>query len=411
MNHSIIDELKISPFLKSRINQRIKSTGKSGSITKPTSATFILYLPTVNLRIDQNPAFALACHIANHYEIPLVVLAVLLDDHSMPSSSDFYNSTKEVTMTARRLALLTEALSQSCKEWSDHGAGVCIRVHKPQARTPDHLTLSTRASVVVTDEPFVHPFLSFVNKVEKVCFQRSVPCFRVDGSTTVPPCSVLSRIQQRNNKRANSHTTKSSSNNMSANKSANVDADANVDVDNMIYYTGVPSKAWMWQKRTESFRNNQLEAAMNGDFDAPALVSRIDNDSFFLSINDDIKSNSDSDSKSNIDSNIDNNTNIDEHGDNHGGGNASKNNHAFSSSSIFPLQWRDVNNEAPGVRPWTVSELLNLPSIKQWAMEWPGSDSLVKPCDQTVGTSKAGMQRWNHWVSGRKGMIYYAKRR
>ena len=40
----------------------------------------VLYLPTVCLRGKHNPAFALACTLANHLGLPLVVLALVLDD-------------------------------------------------------------------------------------------------------------------------------------------------------------------------------------------------------------------------------------------------------------------------------------------------------------------------------------------
>ena len=123
---SLIEQLDISPFLKSRIQQRLPcrntnqqtDTSKTSSTTITKTSPFVLYLPTVNLRIDQNPAFALACRIANYYQLPLVILAVLLDDQSMPLhlSPNASKHKKEVTMTARRLAFLTEALSETCSQ-------------------------------------------------------------------------------------------------------------------------------------------------------------------------------------------------------------------------------------------------------------------------------------------------------
>ena len=41
---------------------------------------YVLYLPTVCLWLEHNPAFALACHAANVRGVPLVVLAVAVDD-------------------------------------------------------------------------------------------------------------------------------------------------------------------------------------------------------------------------------------------------------------------------------------------------------------------------------------------
>mmetsp|Transcript_14862 Transcript_14862/g.16957 ORF Transcript_14862/g.16957 Transcript_14862/m.16957 type:complete len:702 (-) Transcript_14862:114-2219(-) len=410
---SLIDRLQISPAFQCRVNQRnscvcstcdssiAKSDSTSSSSSTSSLSSFVLYLPTVNLRMDQNPAFALACHIANYYHLPLIVLAVALDDHSMPKSKTTENQKlKEVTMTSRRLAFIIEALSDSCKQWADHGAGVAIRVHKTNGRCPDHLTLASRASAVVVDEPFVHPFLSFVHKIEKVCSRSKtcIPCYRVDGSTTVPPCSVLKRI--------NNRTIKNDS--------------SNVDIDNMMYYTGVPKKAWIWQKQTESLRKNQIESAMKGDFDAPKLLVKIDDDQFFFcQKNNDKqvevqlqKAEQDEEQEVKIKINNDNqNTTSNKNKTNHHDQSDTKISHA-----VFPLQWQDETNNAPDMRPWTVSELVNLyekssTSIKEWSMTWPGADSSVKPCYQTVGTTKAGMNRWNCWVRERKGLIYYARRR
>lgn len=418
-----IKNIDISPFLNSRIQSRCgtstvrptesrsnqqddvaasslnitshvlsSSTANSSTVTTTTprqssssSSPFILYLPTVNLRKDQNPAFALACHIANHLKLPLLVLVVLLDDHSMPLSSPFCtmnharhpqrtntSNFNQVTMTARRLAFLTEALTQCTSAWSNHGAGVAIRVHRPNGgRMADHLTLSSRATTVVTDEPFVHPFVSFVHKVERVCDMNSIPCYRVDGSTTVPPCSILKKRHQVINRQNNCNENHGRS---SVCKESSID--------DRVYYDGVPAKAWMWQKRTEHLRQNQIQAAMNGDFDAPELECKIENDDFFISQN----SINDEDIA------------------------GSNRNHNFNSKT-FPLHWRNRQNEPPGVRPWTVSELNEISNIKEWATKWPGSDASVPPCSQTTGTSKAGMQRWNNWISERKGLIYYARRR
>ena len=384
---SLLNDLKISPFLKVRVQQRRKlsslsSSSSSSSSLKPNKrSNFILYIPTVNLRIDQNPAFALACQIANHYELPLLILVVLLDDSSMPISSPYHSNhrqtkqdndkqqhqsqqkqqhkfiPKEITMTARRLAFLTEAVAFASQQWSTHGAGVAIRVHKPKTgRIPDHLTLATRAKAVITDEPFVHPFLNFVMNIENVCYKSGVPCYRVDGSTTVPPCSVLHKNRNHIN---------------ATNKE--------------IYYTGVPAKAWIYQKQTEHLRHDQIQAAMDGHFDPPPLLVRIDDHDFFIDKN-----------RNSATANDDNNSGDDKD--------------AFDPMT-FPLHWRNKNNEAPGIRPWTVSELCSISSIKEWAMEWPGSDSTVPPCSQTVGTYKAGMQRWNKFVQDQKGLVYYAKRR
>ena len=80
-------------------------------------------------------------------DVPLVVLAILLDDashsrnqpHRSPPSNNI--SSAAVVMTSRRLAFTLEALSETCTKWSHHGAAVGIRIHSPTGRSPDHLTL------------------------------------------------------------------------------------------------------------------------------------------------------------------------------------------------------------------------------------------------------------------------------
>ena len=258
---------------------------------------------------------------------------------------------KPVVMTSRRLAFQLEALSEASSLWSSHGAALAIRVHGPKNRAPDHLTLSSRAVAVVIDEPFVNPFLTYTQRVEKTCSINSIPCFRVDGSTTVPPVSVLKKnIHSQNEGNA------------------------------QIFYTGVPSKAWIWQKQTEARRKEQVNAAMIGEFDAPELSRKINPDHLFVDKNQNCKT---------VPSD-------------------------YFASDTFPLTWRDNNNEAPGSRPWTVSELQQLfesGKIKDWALHWHGADKSVPPCSQTVGTTKQGMQRWNDFVAERKGLVNYARRR
>ena len=380
-----LSALPITPALKSRISSSAATKSTSSSSSLPCSSSkinadkFVLYLPTVNLRKQHNPAFALACHLANEHDVQLVVLCVVLDDASMPTmqmSMPSNQSKKQVVMTSRRLAFILEALSETCKDFSDHGAGVAIRVHGPKARSPDHLTLSSRALAVVTDEPFVNPFLSFVQKIEKTCSLKSIPCYRVDGSCTVPPGMVLTKTKTKNQLGNASTGTSTRSG------------------DELIYYTGVSAKAWLWQKKTESKRGEHLKAAMRGEFDAPPLTQRVEDDNFFLDPSGKL-----------VESRRGSEIDVDGDGDGDFDG---------ISSTTFPQSWRDKSSEAPGVRPWTVTELQNIflaNEMKQWAMDWPGADKTVEPCPQTIGTPSKGMQRWNHFVSGRKGLIYYARRR
>lgn len=353
----MLSNISLSPALRSRISTSnpVSSSATAPKRQKDDDQKFVLYLPTVNLRMEHNPAFALACHIANTLEVPCIVLAVVLDDHSMPGHESNCSHNHPVVMTSRRLAFLLEALSESCQRWSDHGAGCAIRVHGPQCRSPDHLTLSSRAMAVVTDEPFVNPFLTFVQRVEKTCHLSSVPCFRVDGSTTVPPVLILKR------KMASKSSPK----------------------DNMLYYTGVPSKAWQWQKLTEPHRKQQLQAALQGEFDAPELTKRIVHADFFMDDTQKIEQEPTEPFR-------------------------------CISKNVFPSSWRDQSREAPGCRPWTVAELRCMAQnheIKPWALNWHGADSTVPPCIQTIGTAQKGLQRWNEFVRDRKGLVGYARKR
>lgn len=323
---NIIDNLELPETLSVRINQHHEQIAP-----RELPPTFVLYLPTVVLRKEHNPAFALACRLANHYKVPLIVLAVVLDDAHMPTSSP---GCRPIVQTSRRLAFLLEALQSATKEWSQHGAGVAIRVHGPNMRAPHHLSLATKATAVVTDEPFVHPFLGFVDTVERATKSAGVPCYRVDGSTTVPPVSKLQRSYDANG--------------------------------NTVSYKGVPAKAWMWQKKTDSQRMSHVHGAVrDGHLDAPNLAIKLD-PNFFLTLdeNDDLY-------------------------------------------KCIPADWKDAENEAPGRGPWTVEEIASITDFKQWALQWPGADSSLPPCQQTNGS--LGQERWNHFR--RKHLRSYAKLR
>lgn len=347
----ILDPLiDIHPCLRCRI--RVHSEPASNPLSHrkshDSSGNFVLYLPTVNLRFDQNPSFSLACHLANHFQLPLLVLVVVLDDTFLPLHSKWENF-KPIVMTSRRLAFWLEAISAAGRKWHEHGASVMIRVHGPQCRYPDHLTLSVRSRVVVTDEPFVYPFLSLVQSVERACRSASVPCFRVDGSTTVPPSAILKKI---------------------GNDSS------------PIFYSGVPAKAWLWQKKTEEYRMKHIKAAMmDGAFDPPVLLCKIICSDLLLG-------------------HLTSNFPVDDF--------------VRKMTSSFPERWHSGESSAPGERPWMIHELNQLleeQGLREWALKWPGADPSVPPCPQTIGTLDAGMKRWNLWIHDRKGLQNYAQRR
>lgn len=239
--------------LTQRINRRnnFPIIAANNDIDVPSSSKFVLYLPTVVLRKHHNPAFALACRLANAHNVPLVVLAVVLDDFSLPKPAHLQQQeTKPIVFTARRIAFVLEALQEAAKAWEDHGAGVAIRLHGPQARSPHHLTLARQALAVVTDEPFVHPYRQFVDSMERALQFAKVPLFSVDGSTTVPPIYKL--------------------------KSKTRDSQGRV------VYHDIPNKAWKWDNVTKAHRRDHvLGAVEDGHFDAPALVHQLKSN-FFL---------------------------------------------------------------------------------------------------------------------------------
>ncbi|KAL7531019.1 hypothetical protein ACHAXR_007089, partial [Thalassiosira sp. AJA248-18] len=449
---SILSKLDLHPCLRARIHQvhspsntnELSSLAASGKIssssvdaptpspTTPSPDGFVLYLPTVSLRHEQNPAFAVACRAANLLSVPVVVLAVVVDDashacaahpHRFPPVNDNSNlrsssspstsanassssSSSSVVMTSRRLAFTLQALSHACAEWSAHGAAVGIRIHCANhstikgARTPDHLTLATRSSLVVTDEPFVSPFSTLVHKVEEACKRAGIPCIRVDGSCTVPPVQVL---KKRTQLFANSNNSK-------------------------IRYDGVPAKAYQWQNKTEPMRESHLRAAMEGYFDAPELLVKMGDEDLFASVG---RQQEDTLSPSSVcDLSI-----------------------GQRLAHLFPSRWKPKSSNdsnggtdspslpsAPDVRPFTSSELSHLyqndrcfmgddsPRIDaeqrndsethqdiklpfyNFAMSWPGADPTVPPCRQTNGTTPAGMNRWNSFVQ-KGGLLRYGKER
>lgn len=252
MSDEYLQKLNLPPTLADRILCRVPPTsGEIVGTVDVNNKPYVLYLPTVVLRKRHNPGFALACRIANHFQLPLVVLCTVLDDQHLTRQPY-----RPVCMTARRLAFTLEALQSCTREWEDHGAGVAIRVHGPGARIPHHLTMSHQARAVVTDEPFVEPFRTYMRKIVSSCQSAKVPCFTVDGSTTVPPKSKLriSNVQK--------------------------------DVPGDMCFLGVPAKAWIWEKLTNPTRKSQVYGALKDKhLDAPELNIKLTKN-FFLSRDD-----------------------------------------------------------------------------------------------------------------------------
>lgn len=350
---NLLNELNLPEILKDRILCRAyRKTVADGCLSSvEQEKSCVLYLPTVVLRKRHNPAFSLACRLANHFRVPVVVVVTVLDDQHLSREP-----CAPVCMTARRLAFVLEALQSCTKEWEEHGAGVAIRLHGPGARIPHHLTLAHQAALaVVTDEPFVEPYRTYARKVAIACQTAKVPCFSVDGSTTVPPKALLQS------------------------QGATKEGD--------LCFRGVPSKAWMWEKKTEPQRKIHVYGALQErHLDAPPLQFRLPENFFRLNA-------------------------IQTESDTKEGGNSRKDNKLSSLLNALPSKWRGHENIAcPGLRPWSVADLAAIENIKEWVMtSWPGADTSVPPCVQTHGSMAAARRRWKNFLN--HGLKNYAKQR
>jgi hypothetical protein len=353
--------------------------GDSIGCNNNNEKSFVLYLPTVLLRKKHNPAFALACRLSNHYGVPLLVLVTVLDDHhlSKPPLSP-------ITMTSRRLAFVLEALQESCcLDWESHGAGVAVRVHGPGCRNPHHLSLSHVAKAVVGDEPFVEPYREYVRKIAKTCSAASVPFWTVDGSTSVPPNCKLVRKP-------------------SMSSSSGCDGD--------ISFAGAPSKAWRWEKQTESVRKQHVYGAYRERaLDAPELVCKLPPNFFLRKLSekeDDGQCSSNDEEVDTVDKNDNNNVE-----DNNNNNNSDTNPWLERLLDLLPSKWKDGEASSPGQRPWSVRELCGVTNCKAWALAWKGADSSVQPCQQTHGSCIAAKRRWRSFRNSGGGLKDYAKKR
>ncbi|GMH47311.1 hypothetical protein TrVE_jg10051 [Triparma verrucosa] len=180
---------------------------------------FILHLPLISLRSSsQNPTFAVASKLASSLNLPLITVFCICCPSTLTSSF----------LTPRRLALTLEAISSSSLSYEDHGSKTYILCSGVNSSLPygsqvgSILNLLFKSSICVTDEPFVDPYVDFVNRLER---GSNVPILRVDGSTIVPPNSILKHTNDK------------------------------------------VGKAWQWQEKTKKFREERVAAAVRGDFD------------------------------------------------------------------------------------------------------------------------------------------------
>lgn len=157
---------------------------------------------------------------------------------------------------------------------------------------------------------------------------------------------------------------------------------------------------------------------MDGEFDAPKLEVRMEDDELFLSSP---------------------NTSNQKAGD------VVAKNILWGQrlAHLFPSRWKPDKDDhgnlifpnAPDMRPFTSQELLHLfefddyfgsetennnnlsqerkvtsTPFHNFALNWPGADPAVSPVSHTIGTARHGMSRWNNFVQN-GGLSRYAKER
>jgi len=344
-----------------RINYTVQPQLSSFPQKTASNPSYVLYLPTVLLRSHQNPALKLAVELANHLNLPLIILIVLTTHHLPQSHPLAQNPPRH---TARRLAFLLEALCPTIKAFQNKiHAHVFIKIfNPPQYQSMDHVTLSIRSKAVILDEPFVHPHLGFNEKIESViksCCKTNkehLGCFRVDGSTTVPPRLLFGSKK-------------------------------------------LPPKAYQWQTMTESKRKNHLLAAQQGHFDVQnPVVHYCQNweDASFVSQLPSTWRNSSLKSPEVRPWTLADFEWIWNH---YSHDTTKKDSAKTSAQSPIPL-WME--------RMKSISNNANYESKEK--ILFTGIDWSVPPCSQTIGTLYHGKQRWKTWMS-QKGLVQYAKLR
>ena len=326
---------RVPPSPQSRpASEEDEKGDKKDENKKQAPSKFVLYLPTVVLRKRHNAGFAFACRVANHYQVPVVVLATILDDQHLSQKP-----LSPISMTARRLAFTLEALQDCCQQWENHGAAVAIRIHGPKCRNPHHLTMIAKKYpiAVVNDEPFVNPYRTYLRRVTIACQSARIPCYSVDGSTTVPPKSILR---------------------LSTNQQSVPPGDFKFD--------GAPNKAWIWEKQTNPNRKLHVNHVVkDGHLNAPELDIKLPSGSF-------LRGNDANDSS--IESVVNTLS-------------AEWNKPNLSGPGQRPWTVSELM-DIRDIKKWVMTS-------------WPGADTSVSPCHQTNGSFKTAQERWEYFRDSR----------
>ena len=159
---SSIDTTSLPLFLRERCNVY-------NSTASATNRQFILYISTNSLRSYENPALDVATQLSKQHQLPLVV-HTFFDDNSLHA-------------TARRATFIIDSIRELEASYNAMGVDFTFQLMSDTSRQPAFLTLASRAAVVVTDEPFVEPYLTTVHRLKRV---KSTPLITVDTSLEIP---------------------------------------------------------------------------------------------------------------------------------------------------------------------------------------------------------------------------------
>ncbi len=148
------------------ISERIRCVSNKRTLRE--SGKFVLYYINNTLRAYENPALDFAKVLATELDLPLLVHA-FLDD-------------RDPFMTSRRAQFLLEGYCELQGQYENADIPFTFRIITNGKRQPHYLTLAHRAACVVTDEPFVEPYISHMNRLRT----SGAPTFCVDNANIYP---------------------------------------------------------------------------------------------------------------------------------------------------------------------------------------------------------------------------------
>jgi len=156
---------------QSKLFERVRSLHHTTVNSK--HGRFVYYLMTNTLRAHDNPALEVALQLSIALDLPILVLYVIND--TWPHA------------TERRFKFILEALQSVAEDMLHRGIPFALNIQsKLKSYKPWHLTLGARAAAIVTDEPYVEPYLSMVHKISRVY----APSIAVDNACIVTPSLV-----------------------------------------------------------------------------------------------------------------------------------------------------------------------------------------------------------------------------